>query len=240
MICMTDDPKKAGVPPFLQVQNRRPPTAAEQAAVDAFFSRPAGAVASSVKTEADARAAAEIAAALKREKEEAFMKRLGRAKARSGREGRWVPGCRWDAARGRWIHPAARWDAALGQWIQTSGAAAEAAPRTGETSVAKEKKQKKAPGEGRDVKRPCGLVSEFGQVREGTARATVVKMGLKGCTVESLANAIGKDRATVMTHLFCLNRDCAIGYEVAGGRLSITLPGSKTLEDAIKPAAEAA
>ena len=35
------------------------------------------------------------------------------------------------------------------------------------------------------------------------------------------AKAAGVDRKTLMVHLSCLNRDCAVGYRVEGDRLKL-------------------
>jgi len=237
---MIEDPKKAGIPDFLQTQNRRPLTPEQQAA-DAAATAAAQAALGSVTS--TFKKLAELQAAAATERFEALNRKKAKKKISQQAQGTWVPGCSWDPKRGRFTHPTATWNGA--KWVSKAGpaaaSAATSAPQPGESEVAKKSKAKKKAspksGEGRDVSRPCGLVSDFGQVRDGTARATVVKMGLSGCTVDALAKEIGKDRATVMTHLFCLNRDCAIGYEVEDGKLSITLPGSKTKADIIKKAA---
>jgi len=130
-----DDPKKAGIPVFLQVQNRRPPTVAEQARIDAFFARPLSLATGSTRTETDLRVAAEIAAALKAEAEEAFKNRIARAKARTTRESRWIPGCAWNTMRSRWEHPGARWDADKQRWITKEGAPVVAAPQAASQSA---------------------------------------------------------------------------------------------------------
>lgn len=92
----------------------------------------------------------------------------------------------------------------------------------------------------RDVSQPAGKVADFKQVRDGTARAAVVSMAgrASGASIEDIAKAIGSDRKTVLTHLFCMNRDCAYGYGVVGDKATMTFPGSNTWKDAIKPAAE--
>lgn len=93
----------------------------------------------------------------------------------------------------------------------------------------------------RDVSRPAGKVGDFKTVRSGTARATVVEMAGKGsgAHVDDIAKAIESDAKTVMTHLYCMSRDCAFGYDVKNGKASMVFPGSKTWKDAIgAPAAE--
>lgn len=109
-----------------------------------------------------------------------------------------------------------------------------------EKSKMTEKKPKNEPVY-RDVSRPVGKVADFRTVRAGSARSVVIEMAGKGsgAMVDEIAEAIDSDRKTVMTHLFCMARDCGFGYEVKGGKVSLQFPGSNTWRDAIKaPAAE--
>lgn len=94
----------------------------------------------------------------------------------------------------------------------------------------------------RKIGASAGKVADFKPVRAGTARAKVIELGLKAAhTVAQIAARIGKDEKMVLAHLFCLKRDSGIGYDVdENRRVTVTLPGSKTLEDAIKQPAEAA
>jgi len=107
--------------------------------------------------------------------------------------------------------------------------------------MAKKEKKAKEPKAPHKIGAPKGKVEDFRPVRAGTARAKVVELSGGGKTLAQIAARIGKDRKTVLAHLFCLNRDCGVGYDVGeDDRVTLTLPGSKTLEDAIKQAAEAA
>lgn len=180
-------------------------------------------------TAADIAARDEVERLQKMRSETKFRARIERVKTLRQDGNRRVPGSRWDVNTSRWVHP--------GLPAITTGVC--------EVSEKKSKtKAKRAPRENgvtRDVSRPVGLVGAFAPVRAGTARATVIAMGAKGThTVDAIAAKIGKERTTVMAHLFYLNRDCGIGYDVVDGKLTVKFPGSKTVEDAIKPAAEAA
>lgn len=118
-------------------------------------------------------------------------------------------------------------------------ASAEAKEPEMATKTKKEKKEKKAKanGEGRVIGKPAGLVADFRQVRDGTDRQKVLKLMDGTKTVSQIAKAIDKDEKYVLTAAYCLNRDSAIGYGIEDGKLLATYPGSKTYEDAIKPAA---
>lgn len=125
---MTDDPKKAGIPVFLQTQNRRPPTVEEQARIDAFFAAvplPGTTVSRPALSVADLAAIAEIESSAKEKRAaNSVQSRMARARERTERYGRWVPGCRWNASRARWEHPGAKWDRAKMAWIPKTGGAA--------------------------------------------------------------------------------------------------------------------
>ena len=179
------------------------------------------------ETDADRAARTELLAAQRAEKEQKFRVRIERVKKLREVGNHYVPGSRWDTMRSRWVHP--------GLVDQKP-----AAP-TGETDMSEKKaKTKKEPAAPRVIKGDVGKVADFKPVRAGTARAKVVKMGAGGDkSVAQIASAIDGDRKTVLTHLFCMNRDCAIGYEVTDdGKVVLTFPGSKTIDDAIKEPAE--
>lgn len=102
----------------------------------------------------------------------------------------------------------------------------------------KTEKTPKAPKAGRELGKPAGLVADFRQVRAGTDRAKVLKMMDGTKTTAQIAKAIEKDDKTVLTVAYCLSRDSGIGYKMEDGKLVAIYPGSKTYEDAIKPASE--
>ena len=290
---MIDDPKKSGIPPFLQTQNRVPLTPAQEARLDALLARPLPTVAESSLTDRDRAAMAELAAASltthEARKTDVVM-RMGVRRARLEREGKFIPGARWDVNRGRWVHPALDQEGAVASQmkdcvekynqlvvrarerglnflpvkkfesvavaerriaaliemmsqpqdsLQSTGPEVQTGPQSTsghqpeqqEESVAKKTKKARTNG-GLEAAKPAGLVADFHPVRAGTTRAKVVQSS--GSTVGEIARKIGKDRRTVLAHLFCLNRDCAIGYEVNNDKVTLSFPGSKTLRDAIK------
>lgn len=113
----------------------------------------------------------------------------------------------------------------------------------GESDLSANGKPKKAKAGGkprekstREVGKPAGLVSDFGQVREGTDRAKILKAMDGSRTTAALAKLIDKDEKTVMTIAYCIHRDCGIGYKLEDGKLLAIYPGSKTFEDALKKA----
>lgn len=89
----------------------------------------------------------------------------------------------------------------------------------------------------KDTSKPAGKVGDFRQIRPGTARATIVEMTGKGsgASIEAVAQAIDTTPGHVLAHLHCINRDCAYGYEVKNGRVTMSFPGSRTWRDAIRP-----
>jgi hypothetical protein len=238
---LVDNPRKAGIPAFLQTENRRPLTAAEQARVGQFLkAAPPKTVGASFKKLSEVKAAEDDARFAK-------LKRLGDVRRERERaQGKWVPGCSWDVKRSRWVHPTSKWNGT--RWVskqstETASQTAAAQPGEGKEAMSKKAKKKAEPknGTGRDVSKAPGLVADFKQVREGTARHTVTTMGASGKhTADEIAKEIGKDRVMVMNYLFCLSRDCGYGYEVMGGKVKVTFPGSKTVKDVVKPAAKAA
>ena len=78
------------------------------------------------------------------------------------------------------------------------------------------------------------------QQRVTIARAIVNKAPII-LADEPTGNLDTKTSAEIMDLFVRLNRDSGIGYDVGeDDRVTVTLPGSKTLEDAIKQPAEAA
>ena len=108
--------------------------------------------------------------------------------------------------------------------------------RTAEAPVSTERAKKTRPaGEKKSKAHPAGKAADFRPVRAGTARARVVEAATRaGATLASVAAHAGVDRRTLMTHLFCLGRDCAIGYELDGEGVKLLFPATLTAADAIK------
>ena len=99
----------------------------------------------------------------------------------------------------------------------------------------------KAPRAPRAVGKPAGRPEDFRPVRSGTARAKIVSQIPTDVPVkiDTVVQVTGIDRKTLMVHLACLHRDCAIGYEVDGDGVRLVLPEGKTTADAVadpKPA----
>lgn len=98
--------------------------------------------------------------------------------------------------------------------------------------TAKSEKSKDTDGTAhRELSRSPKKSSDFTPVRTGTAREKVIRMGIKGSTIENIASAIERPRSSVMVHLHCLHRDNGIGYTVSGEKVHVTLPEGKTLHD---------
>ena len=108
--------------------------------------------------------------------------------------------------------------------------------RTAEAPVSAERAKKTRPaGEKKSKAHPAGKAADFRPVRAGTARARVIEAATRaGATLASVAAHAGVDRRTLMTHLFCLGRDCAIGYELDGEGVKLLFPAALTAADAIK------
>lgn len=228
-------PEDLSIPEFLRIKNRRGTgmihraTAAPQPIVpwpspSERYARehlpPAEAEAVIARDRADRERYTE-----QRSSRQEAQKRLQVARARDPRNKK-LPGSRWDTTLCRWVHPAL-------EKIK--------AQKTGETTMAKTRK-KAAPAEkkGRQISRAAGLVEDFAAVRAGTVRAQIIKLATEHSrTIDKIAELAETDRKTVLTHLFCMNRDCAIGYAVDDTDVvTLKFPGSKTAEDAVKAPAE--
>jgi hypothetical protein len=84
--------------------------------------------------------------------------------------------------------------------------------------------------------KPAKAVAEFKPVRAGTDRAVVLKMAAVKSTasLETIAKELKCEPKYIAVHLYSLNRDSGIGYEVdAAGGIELKFPGSKTVKDAI-------
>ncbi len=114
-----------------------------------------------------------------------------------------------------------------------------------EPNVPKEPRVKKAAGAapkaGKMVQgKPAGKVADFKQVRAGTVRDKLLHAMNGTMTPEEIAEQIGSTPQLVVSHAYCLHRDCAIGYEFLEGRkLRALYPANRTIEDAIKAPKEA-
>ena len=82
--------------------------------------------------------------------------------------------------------------------------------------------------------------SKFKSVREGTFRATLLRAMDGTKTVAEIAAESGKAASLVLSHAFCLTRDCGIGYSTKDGKLTVVFPEGKTIADAIAPVKSAA
>ena len=77
--------------------------------------------------------------------------------------------------------------------------------------------------------------SKFKSVREGTFRAALLRAMDGTKTVAEIAAESGKAASLVLSHAFCLTRDCGIGYSTKDGKLTVVFPEGKTIADAIAP-----
>ena len=82
--------------------------------------------------------------------------------------------------------------------------------------------------------------SKFKSVREGTFRAALLRAMDGTKTVAEIAAESGKAASLVLSHAFCLTRDCGIGYSTKDGKLTVVFPEGKTIADAIAPVKSAA
>lgn len=109
MTKMIEDPKKEGIPVFLQIQNRSILSPRQQALVDEWLAK------SRVKnghdhlkddnlTEKDRLAIEEIRSERKKKQDEGFKSRMAKAHHIASHEGRFIPGARWDMKLCAWIH----------------------------------------------------------------------------------------------------------------------------------------
>lgn len=105
----------------------------------------------------------------------------------------------------------------------------------GESRSSTNKKSRSPVGEKKNKSHPAGKAADFRLVRAGTARARVIEAAsAEGATLETVARAAGVDRKTLMAHLHCLGRDCAIGYETDGEAVRLLFPEGKSAAGAIK------
>lgn len=132
----------------------------------------------------------------------------------------------------------------------TEGPAKETAPASagpvegateGETEMTKTATKRKTNGEAKPRKRgggqPAGKVSEFKPVREGSIRHGILKLLNGRHTAEDIAKEMKSKATTVSSHIFCLKRDCGIGYEISeDGKVTALFPTGKTMKDAVRPA----
>lgn len=90
-----------------------------------------------------------------------------------------------------------------------------------------------APGGKAAAGQPAKHASEFKPVREGTFRATLLRAMDGTKTVAEIGAANHKENALVLSHAFCLTRDCGIGYDFVDGKIRALFPHGKHLSDAI-------
>jgi hypothetical protein len=84
--------------------------------------------------------------------------------------------------------------------------------------------------------KPAG--AELKPAKEGSVRASVIKLMTGEHTVEEIAKRAKVSVADVKAHLHCTARDCGIGYDLKDGKVTALFPAGKTMADAVKPAAE--
>lgn|SRR5262252_2095475 len=110
----------------------------------------------------------------------------------------------------------------------------------GEKTMAKTATKKKEPKvrERRTPKsagQPVGKVADFRPIRDGSMQAKILTFAAKGGkTVSQIASHVEQDEKYIMTALYCINRATGIGYGKDDEKITITFPGSKTIDDAIK------
>ena len=119
-------------------------------------------------------------------------------------------------------------------------AKAEAAAKKAADKAAKAAAQPaKVPG-GKAAAGQDPVPSKFKSVREGTFRAALLRAMDGTKTVAEIAAESGKAASLVLSHAFCLTRDCGIGYSTKDGKLTVVFPEGKTIADAIAPVKSAA
>ena len=117
---------------------------------------------------------------------------------------------------------------------------AEAAAKKAADKAAKAAAQPaKVPG-GKAAAGQDPVPSKFKSVREGTFRAALLRAMDGTKTVAEIAAESGKAASLVLSHAFCLTRDCGIGYSTKDGKLTVVFPEGKTIADAIAPVKSAA
>ena len=189
---LTDDPKKAGIPPFLQVQNRRVLTAEEHARVNAWLAKPSTASAALGHDEwlarlqagraRDAAVAATLMVDKKQQSLDGLRSRTAAARERIEREGKHVPGCIWNAAAGRWAHPAAVRDGT--RWISKSADAGT----TGATDMTTKNAKKNGKKSALKVRGPAKKTTNGGSKTEAAGKL-LARSG--GCTSADILEATG-------------------------------------------------
>lgn len=103
---LIDDPRKAGIPPFLQVQNRKEPTPEQQRKIDEMLAKaklPTPSLTIRMASEEDKKIAEEILAEKKRIADLKFKVRI--AKAQDVARVKPIPGSTWDQKTCKWVHP---------------------------------------------------------------------------------------------------------------------------------------
>ena len=124
--------------------------------------------------------------------------------------------------------------------IRASFSKAEAAAKKAADKAAKATAQPaKVPG-GKAAAGQDPVPSKFKSVREGTFRAALLRAMDGTKTVAEIAAESGKAASLVLSHAFCLTRDCGIGYSTKDGKLTVVFPEGKTIADAIAPVKSAA
>lgn len=107
--------------------------------------------------------------------------------------------------------------------------------------MAKKAKKTKKVSKPREHGKPAKKVSDFKQVREGSVRASILKLMDGTHTAEKIGEMVKQTTTMVNAHAYCLWRDCGIGYHVdEAGKLKALYPTGKSYKDAVKKSEKAA
>jgi hypothetical protein len=90
--------------------------------------------------------------------------------------------------------------------------------------------------EGRQFGKPAKVLAEFRQIKDGTARAHVLKLMDGRHTADQIASRVGIEKTVVKLHAYKLWSDCGIGYEIVNDKMTALYPKGKSYEAAIKKA----
>ena len=117
---------------------------------------------------------------------------------------------------------------------KAEAAAKKAADKAADKAAKAAAQPAKVPG-GKAAAGQDPVPSKFKSVREGTFRAALLRAMDGTKTVAEIAAESGKAASLVLSHAFCLTRDCGIGYSTKDGKLTVVFPEGKTIADAIAP-----
>jgi hypothetical protein len=93
--------------------------------------------------------------------------------------------------------------------------------------------KKRSPAKGKSA----GKVAEFAQVREGTTRQKILHLMTGKHNAQQIADKLSIPASLVSSNVYCLWRDCAIGYSYGeNGELTALYPTGRGYADAVKKA----